>query len=59
MPFWNDFRFQPRPELTLTIGGQRFYTASLDFGPHGPLEWMFEFVGRDLKERDARGAPEV
>jgi hypothetical protein len=52
-PAVTELGFEPRPELTVSIGGRPLHTATLNFGANGPLDWILELVGRDLQDREA------
>ncbi len=54
-----DLGFQLRPELTASVGDRPVHIASLNFGANGPMQWILEFVGRDLQEPGTAGAAEV
>ncbi|MFN7996385.1 MAG: winged helix-turn-helix domain-containing protein [Bryobacteraceae bacterium] len=58
-PAVKELGFEPRPELTVFVDGRPLYTASLNFGANGPLDWILDFVGRDLQDREAAGAAAV
>jgi hypothetical protein len=46
-----DLGFELEPTLTVSIGQSPIHTAVLPFGPQGPMQWMLEFVGRDLSRQ--------